>query len=409
VITSGKCNPLCQGYLMRSMGIIDRCASLFLSDGNVSRNLPPLDDVVNFLREVRTICNVTSKRVDVSISTNESAVIITSEDALAFDRPRTALGFGINVVFEWILERFERFTDIIAIERVRFRFRFVYEFRPRLNSETDADFQASGLDPNVDNVTTTYDLSDPNVAEYEAITDLGSIDLYGSMGNTTLDVTAFRRVFKCAIRFGPNRLSRVVISVVATNIQNGFGDGEVTIPGGVSYNFQIENVPYIANDTSVAIAFDVDTDTVEGTLVPNATNVEFDPNGGLQLEDPSEDHIEYSGNDTRRVRWKRRVYCDSGKEVVVRSRFVVFTGETPDDGFVVRKRLYVTFHISTSDRCSKVFWDPTNDVSTPPDNYVGPTTGPTSGTGTNNVDTDHSNDVSKLMAALLISIIALLV
>jgi len=244
--------------------------------------------------------------------------------------------------------------------------------------------------------------------------------LYTSSGNLSVEATAFRKALRTTIRFGPNRLSRIVISHIVTNILNGFGDGQVTVPGGVSFNFQLENIPYVNNGTTIAIEFDVDTDVNEGTLVPNATNILQDPTSStLNLQNPTEDHIEYGSNDTRRIRWKRAVYCDNGKIVVVRSRFVLFTGETPDGGFVVRKKLYVTFYIP-GDRCLKVFWDPTNDMETPPDNFVPPTgtstgsnsgsssgTGSSTGTGSGVNPVPTGNNVSKLIIGF--GLIALLI
>jgi len=397
--TNGSCSPLCQAYLMRSMGIIDRCASLFLSDGNVSGTLPPMDtNIINFLRAARTACHVDTKRLDVQVAVNETAVLITSEDSLSVNRPRTSFLFVIDAItriWEWVTLRFDHYTDVIATKRLRVRLVFVHEFRARLDADTDPDFQDYGMDPNVDNVTNSYNLSDPAVADIDAITDLGSAVLYSSMGNLSLDATSFRRAFRTTIRFGPNRLSRILISHIVTNIFNGFGDAEVTVPGGVSYNFQLDNVPYTGNDTSFALELDIDTDVMEGFYVPNATDVYTDSNGGLSLQNSSEDHIEF--NDTRRLRWKKIVYCDGGKEVVVRVRYVVST-EVPDDGFIVRKKLYVTFHISRSERCYKIFWDPTNDMETPTDVYNYPTGGNTGTTGgnTGQVDTD-TNNIEKLV------------
>jgi len=116
---------------------------------------------------------------------------------------------------------------------------------------------------------------------------------------------------------------------------------------------------------------------------------------------------------------------------------------------LLEKKLYVTFHISTSERCSSVFWDPTNDMETPFDVYTEPSetgstptgnnpTGnnPTGSTPTGNnptgnnptgnnptgtgnkstgnnpssgkaVDTDSSN-VSKLIVTLFFTLVALL-
>jgi len=427
---------------------VDLC--FFLTDGNASGILPPFDPTtVDFLRKARYFCDVSSKRVDVVVSANGTQVDVYSEDSFVEVRPRTHFSFIVEDVFQWTTERFDHYNDTVAASRLRVRLAFVHEFRPRNNSVSDPDFQSYGLDPTQDNITTSYNLSDPTQYDNDPITDLGSIYLYGDMGNTSLEATAFRRIFKCAIRYGPTRLGRIIISHIAANIRNGFNDSEVTVPGGVSYNFQLDNILYRANDTSFALEFDVDMDFDDGTLNLNSSNIYTDAFGGLTLQDNSEGHVDFAENDTRKLRWKRSVYCDGNKEVIVRVRYVRNTTETPDGGYAIRKKLYVTFHISTSERCSSVFWDPTNDMETPFDVYTEPSgtgstptgnnpTGnnPTGSTPTGNnptgnnptgnnptgtgnkstgnnpssgkaVDTDSSN-VSKLIVTLFFTLVALL-
>jgi hypothetical protein len=251
------------------------------------------------------------------------------------DRPRTRLRFIAGKVFEWTSERFDRFNDSNPAKRFRMRLRKCHEVRPRQNSSSDPDWESSGTDPQKDNVTNTFDFEDSTVAEVEPIVDLGQLDLYENTGNGSVEASGFRRAFQTSIRFGPNRLSRIIISAIVTNIKNAANDSQVTVAGGMSFNIQLDNFPYRSNDTSAVLEFDIDTDSDEGSL-EESSNVERDDEGGLNLADESEGSIKY--NDTRRIRWKRRVYCDGNKEVIIKTRLVRSMTENPDGGFTVRKK-----------------------------------------------------------------------
>jgi len=110
---------------------------------------------------------------------------------------------------------------------------------------------------------------------------------------------------------------------------------------------------------------------------------------GLDLKDESEGKLTYDAR--TRIRWKRRVYCDGTKEVVVRARLV--TGVVDDSvGYTVRKRLFITFRISRTIRCLKLLWDPSTDFETPEDIIVDPSTSsPTTGTGSSSPSTETSS------------------
>jgi len=265
----------------------------------------------------------------------------------------------------------------------------LHEFRPRNGSDNDTDFQMYGADLNVDTIVQTFDFTDVSGTDFDPITDLGSVDIYdnstGPQANgtgpsrsngtnvppTNSDTPSWRHVTRVSLRFGLGRLARLVLTFVATNVKNQIGDGEVSIPGGVSFNLLIDNIPYRFNDTSAVLEIEVDTDDDAGDLVPNTTNVDTDTtdtsNGDTySLQDDTEGQVQY-GNDTRRIRWKRRVFCDGNKTVVIRARFVKSVNETPDGGFLVRKRLFITFHIEPGNRCSTLLWDPATDIETPAD------------------------------------------
>jgi len=307
-----------------------------------------------------------------------------SEDSLALDRPRTHLRFWAGRILEWLSERYDHFNDSTPAKRFRFRLRRILEVRPRNGSDTDSDWDNFGTDPTIDNVTNAFDLQDPITADPDAIVDLGSQEVVEASANGSVDNSGFRRAFQASVRFGPNRLSRIIVSIIVTNVRNAINDSQITVPGGASFNIQLENFPFRSNDTTPVLEFDVDTDIDEGNLTKNMTG-EMDDNQ-VQLQDDTEGRIDF--DETRKIRWKRRVFCDGNKEVVVRIRFVKNTTETPDGGFLVRKKLIVTFHINSTTRCSKLFWDPTNDVETPPDQYIEPTTPPTDTTMTSGTPTD---------------------
>jgi len=431
VITGTTCTPNCRQILQKSLGVIDRCGSLFRNDTNSTGTLPTFDEQVrNVLRRARYLCNVTSRKVDVTVSDDETTVDVTSEDSLKTDRPRTHLRFICKRALQWMSERFDKFNDANPAKRMRFKLRKIHEFRARINAEADADFTTSGFDPAKDTATQSFDLEDETAVEYENVTDLGNVDVYAPTDSseprtngTQYENAGFRRAFRCAVRFGTNRISRVILSSIATNIRNGIKDGQITVPGGVSFNLVIDNFPYKANDTSVSFEFDVDNDKDEGNLVENVAG-ETDSEGGLNLADNTEGRLEFGVNDTRRIRWRRQVYCDGNKLVIIRVRFVK-TSESVDGGFVVRKKLFVTFHIDRSSRCSKLLWDPTNDIETPEEPFVaGPTGGTesTSGTATSGSATSGStttgagtqsgktsSNVTKLFASFLFVLYALFI
>jgi len=356
----------------------------------------------------------------VNVSVDETEVRIDAEDSLRPERPRTVLRLIARNIIEWIAEKFDRFEDLSPSQKFRFRLRGLHEFRPRPN-DTDPDFLNYGINPTIDTVVASYNFE--NDSDVEPFSDYGSLPVYSANGNTTAipDPTAFRRAFRVATRFGHGRLSRVILTFIATNIKNGIGDGEVTIPGGVSFNINLENIAYVANDTSIALEFDVDLDYDEGVLENNATKVERDSDG-LQLSDDTEGRVTLDVNETRRIRWKRRVFCDGNKEVVVRARFVKIIIETPA-GFVVRKKLFITFHIGRSARCHRLLWDPSTDIAPEDDAFVGPTgttgttggttgttgtTGSTTGTtGGSTASTGSTSSSSKLLIALFFAMIAI--
>jgi len=319
-------------------------------------------------------------------------------------------------------------------KRFRIRLKRYREFRARL-LDADGDFNLRGYDETKDTTVRTYDIE--NDSEVDPVTDLGSRLLYENVGNAALvpNATNFRRVHRTTVRFGPNRISRVVFSFLSTNIKNGVDEPEVTVPGGVNWNLLVENAPFIANDSSFALEFDVDLDADEGTLTDTDTGAERDITDGLALgTDDSEGSIRFT--DKRRIRWKRRVFCENDRTVTVRVRFVRVVTETPDGGFTVRKRLIVTFHISRSARCQRITWDPTTDVEPEDDDIVistgtgssstgtdttvtstttsttvtsttTPTTVTSATTSTSATKTDSSS--SKLMGALFLAVIAYLV
>jgi hypothetical protein len=377
---TGVCTANCSDAVKRGIGLIDRCGSLFRLAPNTTGNLPPFDGPVrDFLRKVRGICKIDARRVDVNVSVDETEVSIEAEDSLRPERPRTNLRVIAKKIIEWIAEKYDRFNDSAPAHKFRFRFRKLHEFRPRNSTTDQQDFTDYGVDPAKDTIVASYDFE--NDSEVEAFTDYGSLPIYSTNGNATVipDPSAFRRAFRVATRFGNGRLSRAIFTFIATNIKNGLQDGEVTIPGSASFNIILENIVYKANDTSIALEFDVDLDFDEGVLENNASTVDKDSDG-IQLEDNTEGRVNI--NETRKIRWKRRVFCDGNKEVVVRARFVKTTVETPQGGFLVRKKLFVTFHISRSVRCHRLIWDPSTDIAPEDDTFTGPTGGTTSTTGT---------------------------
>jgi len=338
------------------------------------------------LRRLRKICDVDSRKVDVDVSLDETKVDIVAEDSLHPDRPRTHL--TLKDTLEWAADRFDKKDDINPARKLRLRIRKFREFIERNKSDTDTDFNDKGFDETKDETVAEYDFRNNADADLDRISDFGSVDVYDSTLDKTIDPSLFRRVSRSGARFGPSRLSRISLSTIVTNVKNGIGDGEVTRPGGSSFNILLENIPFKAIDSSFVLEFDVDSDADTAVLEDNVAIVDKDSDG-LDLKDESEGKLTYDAR--TRIRWKRRVYCDGTKEVVVRARLV--TGVVDDSvGYTVRKRLFITFRISRTIRCLKLLWDPSTDFETPEDIIVDPSTSsPTTGTGSSSPSTGTSS------------------
>jgi len=274
---------------------------------------------------------------------------------------------------------------------------------------------------------------------------MGSVNIYVPPQNSTSNSSSppppsafatpsFRHVTRASLWYGPGKLARAVLTFVSTNIANQVNDAEITIPGGVSFHLLLDSIPYRFTDTSVFLEIIYDTDFDAGDLVTNTTDVDtsiVDQQSGAALnqQDNTEDQLQF--NDTRRVRWKRQVFCDDGETIEIRSRWVKAVNETPDGGYLVRKRLYVTFHIAVGVRCSRIFWDPATDIETPADDNVtdtGSLSSTTTGTGTGTsstssmtgtmtssttttntmTGTSSSSNVAALVASFIMVIIALM-
>jgi len=406
------CTDNCRMSLKNGLALLGVCNSFFRDIATVV-GVDFGDAIVDFTRRIRYLCDVTAKTVEVNV-TSDTLVIITSEDSLSPNRSRTFLEIFVNDTLEWGGGRFDNYNDTKPEYRFRFRVKRLHEFRPRNGSDSDPDFQLYGVDPLVDIIVQSFDFTNASDTDIDPITDLGSVDIYDNTNGTgpmpnngtgpvpgpnngtnlpsNSDTPSWRRVIRASLRFGDGRLGRLVVTFVATNIKNQIDDGEVSIPGGVSFNLLIDNIPYRFNDTSVALEIEVDTDDDSGELVPNTTSIDTDAmdtsmGDTFSLQDNTEGQVQY-GNDTRRIRWKRRVFCDGNKTVVIRSRFVKSVNETPDGGFIVRKRLFITFHIASGDRCSRFLWDPATDIETPVDSSpAAPTDTTATGTATTSSET----------------------
>jgi len=251
------CSDPCRMGLLQGLAFIDRCGSFIRDAGAaaVAAGISLDDVIVNYTRRVRQICNVTSKNVDVNVS-SDYTVDVTSEDSLAPNRPRTVLRIFCNNTLEWITMRFDNFNDTMPASRYRFRVRRLHEFRPRNGSDTDMDFGMYGIDPMVDTIVQIFDVTNASDTDIDPVTDLGSIDIYSTANETASSgpgnglgpnngsaapppppsqTPAFRYVTRASLRFGPSRLARLVLSFISTNVKNQIGDSEVTVPGGLSF------------------------------------------------------------------------------------------------------------------------------------------------------------------------------
>jgi len=292
-------------------------------------------------------------------------------------------------------------------KKFKFVIRRVHEFRPRNGSESDSDFMEMGFNSSKDNVVASYDFQNATDADIDPILDMGTVDIYsnsstGGGPSSPSDTSSFRHITRVGARFGPGRIARAILTFVATNIKNSVGDGEVSLPGGLTFTLLLENIPYRKNGSSIAVEVDFDSDDDAGVLVANTSSIETDSTDdtsgdSVKLEDNTEGQVQF--NDTRRIRWKRRVFCEGNKTVIVKMRYFTAVGESADSGFTVRKKLVVTFHIPAGGRCSKLLWDPATDIETVDDTTTDTTATTASATGSATTATTASGSATTATSA----------
>jgi len=203
------------------------------------------------------------------------------------------------------------------------------------------------------------------------------------------------------------KIARAIFSIITSNIKNAEGEGQVVLAGGVSYNFVLENIPYTMDGTSIAIVMDINLDVDEGSIKVNNTSFEKDTVSRFSLTDESESAIVF--NDSRRIRWRRRVFCEDNKEVVIKER-IVGMAEATDDGFTFTRRVYITVHISATDRCRRLVWDPAAEI--PSDEIEAPPeatdTAVITSSGSSNNNGNTANGSEKLLFTISSLLIVLL-
>jgi len=378
------CSPLCVNRLRLDLGQFERCFNFTYQTQN------PFDNnLKQFFLRLRYVCRVSVVSVNILPSPLEDRVDVVTVNSFNIRRPRTRIVFdGKAGRIGFLLERYDDFADTTPSKRFRFFLRRIIEFTPR-NNTNDTDFLDNGFDPDVskgDTIEREHDFANITEHDVSPIENLGNLDIFG--GPTTTDTGgAYRRAFRVVIRFGPLRLARAILTLIVSNVKSGFGDEQVILPGGFAFNLVLEDVPFTRDGTSFAVAFDFHLDKVDDTtIVRNKTGELERPDSPPDVSDSSESAVSFP--DERRFRWRRRVYCDNNKDLVVRERMVTVV-ETPDGNFQFVRRVFITVH-KDGDRCKRFFWDPTSDLSntTQDDMFIFPP--PNTGTTTPATDTNPS-------------------
>jgi len=343
---------------LRNIGIVSRCVELYTR----SNTAPFEDKVREFVRRVRFLCGLRSLDLNCTVDRVNRHIIAEASDSLDKDGPRTTIHVD-TVARAILIGRFAKRIDTVPVNKFRFVFRKLIEFTPRVNFAADNDFTSSGFDPNLDTLVREYDLDDATNTDVGPIDDFGSNDVGvdPTRGDDSQQGAGFQRIFRLSIRFGPLRLFRVVLSFIFSNVRNAFDLGQVTIPGGVNFNAIFDNIPFTRDNTHIAFAFDIESD-VDLDLVRKTTAIEVD-SSVPSYQDNGEASVEF--NDTRRVRFRRIVFCDGGNTLIIRERIV----KLQENGITIR-RVFITYFYSNR-RCTKLLFDPALD-NAPPDTVIAP-------------------------------------
>jgi len=120
-----------------------------------------------------------------------------------------------------------------------------------------------------------------------------------------------------------------------------------------------DNIPYTRDDTHIAFAFDILSD-VDLNIDRNTVPYEDDPNVPT-YQDNGETSISF--NDSRRIRFRRIVFCEGGNTLIIKERIFKFTL----NGITIR-RVFISY-IFTKRRCAKLLFDPALE-NAPPDVVV---------------------------------------
>jgi hypothetical protein len=361
------CSTDCATAVRRQVALIQRCGRVLFDNG-----VAPAPALIDIVRRFKFLCGVVSVDVNVTVSRDEQSIDIFSRDSTNPNQPQSRYNLISRNTTEFIAERWDTLTAIRngPTRRIVTRIKQMIEFVPRSGFDSDTDYMTSGFDATKDTVVRIHDLEvNGSTGFFE---DLGEIPLFNDPNNVNDTTGVFRRLFRSVILYGPLRLARMVVTFITTNIRNGIGSGQVTRPGDLSFNIVLENIPWTSDNTVMALVIDHDVDIDDATTtITNDTGFEVDPMAP-PYADVSEQAIQFS--DITRFRFRKRVYCDGTKTIVVRVRYIKVVGETPSRGLVVRKRLFVTFHSDLNGRCRRIFFDPSMDNTVNSDPNYTPST-----------------------------------
>jgi len=347
---------------------------------DLTGNMNPIDPVLrNVSQRIRYVCNILD--VDVNVTTNQTNVMVQSSVALDPVSPWTHVNFnGVTKAIDFV--RFAARSDIVAASRFTLVFRKVIEFTPRPNASTDVDFMTHGFDDTVDLIEQVYDFLNATDADnLPQLDDFGSVDLDLNPANPLDTSSSFIRFFRYTIRFGPLRLSRLVIDAIVSNIRTAAGLTQVHIPGGITFNHILDAIPYTKDGTHFVFAFDIISDPND-VISYNESPTPFEQDPSLpNFSDNSEGAITFGANDTRRIRFRKIVFCENGVSLIIKVRVITVT-----ENSVVIRRVYVTYYFNNIARCDRIILDPSGENANAPANppvYYGTTGGNGGSTGGN--------------------------
>jgi len=125
----------------------------------------------------------------------------------------------------------------------------------------------------------------------------------------------------------------------------------------------LDALPYTKDGTHFAFAFDIISDPND-VISYNESTTPFEQDPSLpNFSDNSEGEIAFGVNDSRRIRFRKIVFCENGVSLIIKVRVITVT-----ENSIVIRRVYITYYFNNIARCDRIILDPSAENPNPPVN-----------------------------------------